>query len=228
MFSALAAWHPHTTIITAKCTHGRIKMQAAQTGAPLYGDTNSTHRVHCFSEFRSLAFLLGACSDSSMLWPKSCKGLCCDWSCEQNANWHPSAPSVPEICSVGFVHGLWETGLYKPHFQIRQCYRKNKIPAGNTRWEAIFLLPPAMRWGSLSLWQLFRSQKPGASQMPEQSLIYLLGPAGMWLGTLGIQILVKYRVKTKNKTSVLLCHFIDPCELQVPYPWNGNMNTSTS
>ena len=37
MVSALAAWHPHTTIITAKCTHPRIKTQAAQTGEPLYG-----------------------------------------------------------------------------------------------------------------------------------------------------------------------------------------------
>lgn len=32
MVSALAAWHPHTTIITAKCTQGRFKMPAAQTG----------------------------------------------------------------------------------------------------------------------------------------------------------------------------------------------------
>ena len=36
MVSALAAWHPHTTIIPAKCTDNRVKTQAAQTGEPLY------------------------------------------------------------------------------------------------------------------------------------------------------------------------------------------------
>lgn len=50
--SAWATYHPHTTIITAKCIHGKMKTQAAQTGKSLYVNSQSPS----FFRLKSLAF----------------------------------------------------------------------------------------------------------------------------------------------------------------------------
>lgn len=143
MVSALAAWHPHTTVITAKCTQSRIKRQAAQTGEPLYGDVNSQRP----SFFRlQVPGLGGACSESCLVWPKILQGALL-WAvscreCKLTSHFWPR-----DVCCWVCPRGLWETDLHQPHLPSQVFLwggRGGGVDPGNTGRATVLLVSNQM------------------------------------------------------------------------------------
>lgn len=142
MVSALAGWHPHTTSITTKRTHGRIKMQAAQTGEPLYGDANSTRRVHHFSGCRSLVFKAlvlthtwwGQIVQWIVPWPVShreCKMTALGFFWPRNVFCWVHAWSLEKPV---YIHHISKSGSFTG---------EKKIPASHSGWYSCW---SAIRW----------------------------------------------------------------------------------